>query len=281
METYSITINDENELRQYLEDVYTLEKEKYCTEQAMERTSRIKDGLGVERDIRPQKSYAVESAAGYLLAYYPVVGFVFVLGFLFAFYYKVAFTTYLLICGVLLFIVFMGALAVDFKKGKRYQNEAKIEKIKDQQRVAEELKLVPGYEKNIEEYKNNIAMCDETLMRLYNLNVIFPKYRNFPAVSQMLEYISSGRCEELTGQAGAYNLYEMELRQNLIISRLEDISEQLDEIKENQYMLYSAICQTNNILSGVYDSAKATAYNTSVIAMNTAICARYSNVVVW
>ena len=43
METYSITINDENELRQYLEDVYTLEKEKYCTEQAMERTSRIKD----------------------------------------------------------------------------------------------------------------------------------------------------------------------------------------------------------------------------------------------
>ena len=120
METYSITINDKNELRQYLEDVYTLEKEIYCTGQAMQQTNRIKEYLGIERDIQPKKSYMAENVIGYLLAYYPVVGFVFVAGFLVAFYYGIAFTTYLLICGALLFSVFIAALAVDLKRKKTF-----------------------------------------------------------------------------------------------------------------------------------------------------------------
>ena len=52
----------------------------------------------------------------------------------------------------------------------------------------------------------------------------------------------------LSGYEGAYNLYEQELRMNIVISQLEDIYDQLEEISTNQYMLYSAICESNNLL---------------------------------
>ena len=65
------------------------------------------------------------------------------------------------------------------------------------------------------------------LDKLYELNVIFPKYRDLVAVSQMYEYVASGRCNTLSGYEGAYNLYEQELRMNIVISQLEDIYDQL------------------------------------------------------
>ena len=55
------------------------------------------------------------------------------------------------------------------------------------------------------------------------------------------EYISSGRCDKLTGEHGAYNLYEMESRLDRIITKLDDIAMLLHKIKEQQYMLYHAI----------------------------------------
>mgnify|MGYP007024707781 CR=1 FL=1 len=54
----------------------------------------------------------------------------------------------------------------------------------------------------------------------------FPKYRNLVAVSQIYEYILSGRCTELGGYQGAYNLYEQETRMDIVIMRLDDIYEE-------------------------------------------------------
>ena len=87
--------------------------------------------------------------------------------------------------------------------------------------------------------------------KLYDLDYIFPKYRNFAAICSIYEYFVSGRCTELTGADGAYNLYESELRQNLIIERLDKIIDSLEVIKENQYALYSELERTNEILNGI------------------------------
>lgn len=85
------------------------------------------------------------------------------------------------------------------------------------------------------------------LEKFYSTNVIFPKYRTLPAISSLFEYMLSGRCYELTGHEGAYNLYENELRLGHIISTLDSISSDLNEIKQNQRMLCDAVSESINV----------------------------------
>ena len=47
----------------------------------------------------------------------------------------------------------------------------------------------------------------ENLERVYSKNIIYPKYRNLPALTSIYEYYVTGRCEELSGPYGAYNFY--------------------------------------------------------------------------
>ena len=90
---------------------------------------------------------------------------------------------------------------------------------------------------------------NETLKVLdeyYKPNIIFPKYHTLPALTSIYEYISSGRCDDLTGPNGAYNLYEAELRQNTIIEKLNVIIDNLEQIRKNQYALYQELTRIND-----------------------------------
>ena len=116
----------------------------------------------------------------------------------------------------------------------------------------------------------------KVLNQLYDVGIIFPKYRNFASINMICEYLQSGRCDKLTGPDGAYNLYESELRANIIIEKLDDIIDALEDIKNNQYLIYSAIKETNALLSEISDemeeineSAHIAAFNSEVIARET------------
>ena len=85
--------------------------------------------------------------------------------------------------------------------------------------------------------------------RLYAQNVIYPKYRNMVAIASFNDYIMSGRCDALEGANGAYDKYEVECRADIIISKLTDVLVSLEEIKNNQYMLYTQISEVNNGLN--------------------------------
>ncbi len=101
------------------------------------------------------------------------------------------------------------------------------------------------------------------------------------------EYFASGRCTELTGPDGAYNLYESELRQNLIINRLDVIITQLENIAKTQYMLYNELKETKALIAGISKEvhkicksvqnievySAISAHNSSIIAHNTAVSA--------
>ena len=76
---------------------------------------------------------------------------------------------------------------------------------------------------------------------IYSCDAILPKYRTLPAVATMCEYLETGRCTDLAGPNGAYNLYESEIRANCIIAQLDMIQESLNDIKNNQYRLYEAV----------------------------------------
>lgn len=88
----------------------------------------------------------------------------------------------------------------------------------------------------------------------YNLGYIYPKYQGLVPVSTIYEYLDSGRCSSLTGAHGAYNLYESELRQNLIIEKLDDVLVKLDEIAYNQKLLSDAIAESNRLISSLCTS---------------------------
>jgi hypothetical protein len=86
----------------------------------------------------------------------------------------------------------------------------------------------------------------ELLSRLYDVGIIYPKYRGIVAVTAYLEYIQSGRCDSL---GEAYNLFQEEVNANKIMAKLDDVITHLGEIRDNQYLMYTAIQESNRIAS--------------------------------
>ena len=164
--------------------------------------------------------------------------------------------------------------------------------------------------KEINDTKNELIKINTYYNQLISLNVIYPKYNNFIAITTFYEYFLSGRCDSLSGSTGAYNLYENELRANIIINKFDIIIEKLDDIKNNQYQMYCILKEINstqktmitafntafdNILDSIGQLNKnikeieqietITAYNTAKIAeietitaYNTAKIAQYSQI---
>lgn len=138
-------------------------------------------------------------------------------------------------------------------------------------------------QKEINILEQNIDKTRSTLAEYYNKNIIYRKYWNYVAVASFLEYFDSGRCTVLEGHEGAYNLFENEIRQNMIIEKLDEVIQRLDEIKNNQYILYSEIQKQNQTVNRITSTVKSCAntltsleksnqiieYNSQITASNT------------
>lgn len=118
----------------------------------------------------------------------------------------------------------------------------------------------------------------QLLAKLYEKDVIFSKYRNMIAICTMYEYFASGRCSELTGANGAYNMYEQELLQNRIINQLEQVNFNLEQVKQNQYILYQAISETNHALQEISSEVKGIVNAVTDIAISSRITAYCSQI---
>jgi hypothetical protein len=156
----------------------------------------------------------------------------------------------------------------------------------DKYRVDKELKLKSYLDYQIDLLTQKRSEVSELLEKLYSYNVIYQKYRNFVAVTTFCEYFESGRCKELEGHEGAYNIYENEIRLNYIITKLDEILYRLDEISSNQYKIYSAVCEGNKTADRIYQNSVRTAErigniesNAEIIAYNSKITARNSEII--
>ena len=107
-----------------------------------------------------------------------------------------------------------------------------------------------------DEVKKKLDISEERLQTIYQKNFIFPKYRNLVMVCSLYEYICAGRCTELEGHEGAYNILETEIRLDRIISQLDKVIAQLEQIKQNQFMLYSAVQECNQRLGLIMGSIR-------------------------
>lgn len=96
-------------------------------------------------------------------------------------------------------------------------------------------------EANLDILNRELQKSKNLLTQLYAQQYMYPKYCTLPALTSIYEYFITGRCDELTGPHGAYNMYEDELRKDMVISQLNVVIEHLEQIKQNQYMLYQQV----------------------------------------
>ncbi|OUP82117.1 hypothetical protein B5F07_15205 [Lachnoclostridium sp. An169] len=156
---------------------------------------------------------------------------------------------------------------------------------KNAQNANREIQLINS---EINRLDSNYNMLLNTLDRLYNANVIYPKYRDLVAISSFYEYFSSGRCSQLQGHEGAYNIYENELMGRTIIGKLDDILYSLDSIRENQYLLYSELQRSNqtvnrlsNTINNAVSQLQDISRNQEVIAYNSEVTRKNTEVIKW
>ena len=157
----------------------------------------------------------------------------------------------------------------------RYKEACAAEEARYQAAVTQDQAAVATAEEAIRQIDAHLQETQALLARYYDLNIIFPKYRGMVAMATIYEYFASGRCSELTGPDGAYNLYEAELRQNLIINKLDVIIRKLDQIQQNQYMLYQEMQRTRGVIQDIRKDVKDVLENTADIAKSshiTALC---------
>lgn len=136
-------------------------------------------------------------------------------------------------------------------ESKRFE---KVEKVRiEKYRNSTNYKLAIDEEAIIDENLNRI---NATLNMLYNLRIndvlcLHPSYRGLETMSIIFGYFDTGRCSQLRGFDGAYNLYEDEKYKGLIIIGLENISRQLDTLNGTMYYVSKTLDECKIQLSDI------------------------------
>lgn len=130
----------------------------------------------------------------------------------------------------------------------------------------------------IDMVKKTLTFALETRIKLHKLGVVHPKYLDYVCIATIYEYFETGRCDSLVGANGAYNIYENELRQNIIIDKLDVVIDSLEQIKKNQYMLYMQLQKVNDSLISMTNKMDDALRTLDQIEYNSAQTAYYSKI---
>ncbi len=140
------------------------------------------------------------------------------------------------------------------QKVKEYQAEVEKNQLLRIQDEAERKVKTVFLEQQKGEVEKALATSEEHLQAIYQKDIIHPKYRTFAIVCSLQDYISTGICTTLEGPDGAYKLFEEHMRLDRISTKLDVIIVQLEKIRDNQFMLYSALQESNRLLGQILSS---------------------------
>jgi hypothetical protein len=189
-------------------------------------------------------------------------------------------------------IVFLGCIILNWPSSKK-KHDAKMEvyhkelaAYTDSQRAmqAADDTAVDQWTCAVKDCEKKQSDAAALLKRYYDMGFIYPKYRGLVPICTIYEYLDSGRCFSLLGHEGAYNLYESELRMNMIVTKLDDIADRLDDISDNQRLLATELQRSNKkidvlsqsltrSLDHIENNASLSAYYNQVTAVNTSYLA--------
>lgn len=300
------TLSDSG-LREYLKTVVNLEKSLYEQNILWNTLNRKLGSLGrvpqfyISKEKPLTFTRITKDAFAFLIAG-AIVGALlglsvdFYMSFTEYYSYYVTYTyTIIFICAVLGVVIGFLIFIVGTKNNVADYNREVIEKEQQRSQAKDnanyELTIVaPQIRKELEEIRINYDKTRNVLQMLYDLDIIYPKYRNMVAVCAFYEYVLAGRCTQLEGHEGAINIYESEIRLNRIICQLDDVLDNLEEIKSNQRELFYTISDANERTQRLLNSTvsrlesklsennrllEMNQYNSSVIAQNTNVLAYY------
>lgn len=282
---------DKNKIIEYLENVVELEKQVYLQNNALNELNGKINSLGYANIIQaPVEPQAVgldqESIEGFTIGG-ALIGVLLSIYIILKTWFDVFLEAFICIpVGAVIgfLIAYVAArntrnrennrLSIEHQKNIDWYNKATDE---DALRVKKELEqrsfLCSEYDALYAQYEDTCR----TLQRFYDTNIIYGKYQHdFAAVASFLDYFKSGRCSTLgekRGGDGAYNTYENELLQKIIINKLDLVVDNLNEIKQNQYSLAVAISEGNQISHNLVSATERLALAQEKTAENSAIAA--------
>lgn len=82
---------------------------------------------------------------------------------------------------------------------------------------------IVSMEKDLAKEKQELAVKQDYLKKLYAQNIVHPKYQYWVAVATFYDYLDTGIRDKLEGPFGIYDLYEQELRAQKITNSIEGI----------------------------------------------------------
>lgn len=158
------------------------------------------------------------------------------------------------------------------EREERYIKECREYKEKvrnDELRVQTEKSQIPIYVEQLDYIAEAYNDTMDVLEKLYDMDIVYKKYRfNIVAIARFCEYLESGRCSELVGHEGAYNIYEDEARSEYIISQLDEVIARLDEIAQTQWLMYDSLKRIERKQDELITSMHTVARNQDQIIRN-------------
>lgn len=107
------------------------------------------------------------------------------------------------------------------------------------------------------------------LTDFYTIMEIDKDFRSLISMAYMNHALRLNICKKLEGIDGLYNWVEEKVQWNILQSTLEDISQKLDTIIDNQSKIYSEISNMNDksgqLLNAVQETAKIASQNTEML----------------
>lgn len=283
---------DNQAIKSYLKTILELETNKFTMKTAIDNTEstisklakspKLYKPVAVKQSAEEQ-SYRKGAYVCFALAVITLI-FVLIIRFEILKYLFIGFLVVFAICAIVLFIY------ANSKKNDRLYEDREREqeyaqfKERQEKRLYEESTYKEHLLKTLNKINPQLEETKSALEELYSINIIHPKYRNLIAIASFLEYFETGRCTQLEGHEGAYNIFENEVRLDMIITNQNQIIESLDQVKQNQYTLYTAIIESQRQIQGIgckmntiMSLAEQTAQNSEIIAYNSKCSADNTN----
>lgn len=145
------------------------------------------------------------------------------------------------------------AIEINKQIDKEYEENLKSFK----KRKAEEVKVCKeASDKSLvvmNKYRKYAEISKDAYEKVLSTSVVHRKYHDIVPICQFIEYLDTKRCYQLEGSNGCYNKYEEELRQNMIISRLDNIESKLDQIANNQQTIVNTLRSIDIGVRSMYD----------------------------
>ena len=241
-------------LLDYISNVITLESSLYEQNKLYQTLNDKKVSLERKNTDEPYhnyQKYPFDSDSLASIGFFGIIGFF--SGLILTYATKdSSFISICCIIGLMIGLIIFGwNLFAVYSNNKKIKDENFDITLMNSVRHTEKLNRIAFLKREMSRIHSNYNETKEILDKIYNTNTIYYKYRSFPAMCTIYEYLCSERCYHLKGPDGAYNIYESELRMNIIIGKLDNIIEKLDIVAENQRMLHSEITKGNQMAAQI------------------------------